>query len=159
MSRRNRRTLLPITGIIALVCSALSALPVAFASTAPRMNDSIAAAKRDAQATAIDSVARGFPDYVGGSLVGARFNVYLSGSPARAEISKLTSSAALPVVIHIVPTPLQKLVAVRNAITRDVKSWASRGIDITLWGPNPVEDKVDVYVRNLDSSEARSLTT
>jgi hypothetical protein len=123
------------------------------------MNDNIATARRDAQATAIDSVARGFPDYVGGSLVGARFNVYLSGSPARAEISKLTSSAALPVVIHIVPTPLQKLVAVRNAITRDVKSWASRGIDITLWGPNPVEDKVDVYVRNLDSSEARSLTT
>lgn len=159
MSRRNRRTILTITGIATLVCSTLSALPVAFASAAPRMNDNIGAASRDAQATTADSIARKFPDYVGGNLAGARYNVYLSGSPARAEINELTSSAALPVVVHIVPTPLKKLVAVRNAITRDVKSWASRGTDITLWGANPLDDKVDVYVRGLNRSEARSLTT
>lgn len=117
--------------------------------TSPATSTSRALAEE--QAVAANAVAAKFKDYVGSNLdaTATGLDVYLAGSDP-VETAQITAAAGgLPVRFHTVQYSRADLAAVQNTIGQDVASWKSQGVEIRLWGPNPLDDKVDVYVSEL----------
>lgn len=109
------------------------------------------------QAIAVNSKAQTFADYVGGNLrADGVLDLYLT-NPSEVELQQIRAAGDVRVSVIAVPRSLAELNSIRDRITADMPALTARGIHITFWGPDPLDDKVDISVWKLTTAGANEL--
>jgi hypothetical protein len=124
--------------------------------------DDSASAKADGlavRATADKPLAKNYDaSLLGMSITSSGLQVTVSGHES-ASLSKAisTQSDGMRVSIRVVPRSMTQLGAVQAKIAADKKFWASRGIDLTAWGPDLSSDTVRVMLADYSAAAAKKV--
>jgi hypothetical protein len=92
------------------------------------------------------------------TITSTALQISVAGHPAPALARAIKDDAGgIPVTIRTVAHSEVQLDSIRDRIKADVDYWAARGIQLSMWGPDLVTDKVRVVLAHYTPSDARAI--